>query len=169
MSSDSSAGDENPNTATTAENPLKLELEKAKSDYLYLKAEFENYKKHAIKDRSELLKYGGERMIVELLGALDNFERALSVQVTAENYPTFVQGVAMTQKELSQLLVRFGVQEVPALGAAFDPLIHEALSFEETSEFSEGQVCRVFRKPFKMHDKVIRIGQVVVAKKPVVN
>jgi molecular chaperone GrpE len=133
---------------------------------LYLRAEFENYKRNAIKERSELMKYGGERFIRDLLDIVDNFDRALQVNVNSENLNTFKQGVEMTASELRNLLVKHSVTEIPSEGVAFDPSIHEALSAEATDKVAPGHVARVFKKPYKLHDKVIRTGQVVVAKKP---
>ncbi|UXR65780.1 nucleotide exchange factor GrpE [Bdellovibrio bacteriovorus] len=145
---------------------LQEQAEKFKNDFLYLRAEFENYKRNAIKERSEMTKYGGERLVRDLLEVVDNFERALNINVTAENFATFKQGVDMTAQELRSLLQRHNVTEVPAHGAPFDPAVHEALSAEVTDQMPPGHVVRVFKKPYKLHDKVIRPGQVVVAKKP---
>jgi molecular chaperone GrpE len=140
--------------------------EKYKNDFLYLRADFDNYKKNSIKERSEYLKYGSERIIVELLNVIDNFERALLAKVSQENFGNFVKGVEMTAKDLRAILDRFGVTEVPAYGKPFDPAVHEALSSEDTKEMPAGNVLRVFKKPYKLHDKLIRPGQVVVAKTP---
>ncbi|MBO9668000.1 MAG: nucleotide exchange factor GrpE [Bdellovibrio sp.] len=156
---------ENP-TPATPENALQEQVEKYKNDFLYLRAEFENYKRNAIKERSDLIKYGGERFIRDLLEVVDNFDRALQVNVTPENLPTFKQGVEMTAQELKNLLTRHAVTEVPTEGVPFDPAVHEALSSEATDKVAPGHVARVFKKPYKLHDKVIRTGQVVVAKKP---
>jgi molecular chaperone GrpE len=165
---------QNSNPAASSENfdvsseiqKLQEQAEKYKNDFLYLRAEFENYKRNAIKERSELMKYGGERFIRDLLDIVDNFDRALQVNVTAENLTTFKQGVEMTASELKNLLVKHSVTEIPSEGAPFDPNIHEALSAEATDKVAPGHVARVFKKPYKLHDKVIRTGQVVVAKKP---
>ncbi|MFN7262833.1 MAG: nucleotide exchange factor GrpE [Pseudobdellovibrionaceae bacterium] len=155
-----------PNSATSNEELQAAQAlaDKFKNDYLYLRAEFDNYKKHSIKERSDLVKYGGERLAIELLGVLDNFERALEIQVTAENFQTFVKGVQMTASELKNVLSKSGIQEVPSLGSPFDPNVHEALGAEPTSETPEGHVVRVFKKPYKLHEKLIRPGQVIVAK-----
>ena len=159
---------ETPETKETLVDVTKLQeqAEKAKNDFLYLRAEFENYKRNAIKERSDLTKYGGERFIRDLLEVVDNFERALQVQVSAENFTTFKQGVDMTAAELRNLLAKHSVVEVPSQGAPFDPAIHEALGAEPSDQIPAGHVARVFKKPYKLHDKVIRPGQVVVAKKP---
>ena len=145
---------------------LQEAAEKYKNDFLYLRAEFENYKRNAIKERSELLKYGGERFVRDLLEVVDNFERALQTQVTPETIATFKQGVEMTAQELRSLLQKHSVTEVPSQGVAFDPNVHEALGAEPSDQVAPGHVLRVFKKPYKFHDKVIRTGQVVVAKKP---
>jgi molecular chaperone GrpE len=152
--------------ATVDTQKLQEAAEKYKNEFLYLRAEFENYKRHAIKERADLLKYGGERFIRDLLDVVDNFERALNSNVGAENFATFKQGVEMTAQELRSLLQKHSVVEVPAQGAPFDPMMHEALGAEPSSEVAAGHVLRVFKKPYKLHDKLLRTGQVVVAKKP---
>src|SRR4051812_18652497 len=162
------AGDAQPSAQTESElQQTQAELEKAKKDLLYLAAEFENYKKNVIKDRSDLRKYGAERLVVDLLNVLDIFETALKSAVTAETVHTFIKGVEMTASELKSVLQRHGVNEVPAAGHPFDPNTHEAISSEPTDAVPEGHVSQVFKKPYKLHDRVIRPGQVVVAtKKP---
>ncbi len=157
----------------TAEAPVKTEIEHAheeaakwKNEFLYLKAEFENYKRNAIKERSDLLKFGAERVSRDLLEVVDNFERALQVKFTPETAATFKVGVEMTAKELKDLLAKHGVQEIPSEGKPFNPAHHEAISAEPSSTIAEGHVARVFKKPYKLHDKVIRMGQVIVAAAP---
>ena len=140
------------------------QLEKVKNDLLYLQAEFENYKRKAIKERSDLIKFGSEHLVRDLLGVLDIFNMALNSEVTAENFEQFHQGVIMTSKELENCLERFGVRKLSAQGNAFDPSLHEALSSEESNEVEPGHVLRVFKDAYKMHDRIIRPAQVVVAK-----
>lgn len=153
--------------------PIKSELEQAqddvqkwKNEYLYLRAEFDNYKKHAIKERSDLLKFGIERIARDILEVVDNFERALQTKVTAENIPTYKTGVEMTAKELKEALTKHGIQEIPSENQPFNPQFHEAISSEPTGQVAEGHITKVFKKPYKLHDKVIRMGQVVVATAP---
>ena len=142
----------------------KMDAEKFKNEYLYLRAEFENYKKQAIKERSDARKYGSEKVIVDLLGVLDIFETALAIELTPETIGTFRKGIEMTASELRNTLQRHGVSEIPSKGQPFDPAVHEALSSEETNDVPNGTVTQVFKKPYKLHDRVIRAGQVVVAK-----
>lgn len=159
-------------TAENVKNPLELAQEESakwKNEYLYLRAEFENYKKHAIKERSDLLKFGAERVARDILEVMDNFERALQTQVSAETLQTFKTGVEMTAKELKDALNKHGITEVPSEGQPFNPAHHEAISSEQTSQVPDGHVSRVFKKPYKLHDKIIRMGQVVVATTPKTN
>lgn len=148
---------------------LDLALEEAakwKNEFLYLKAEFENYKRHAIKERSELLKFGAERVARDILEVVDNFERALQVKVSPDTFQNFKVGVEMTAKELKDLLTKHGIHEIPSEGQSFNPAHHEAISSEPTTSVPVGHIARVFKKPYKLHDKVIRMGQVVVATAP---
>ncbi len=161
------------NTANLNQNsgPTELQLSqeealKWKNEYLYLRAEFENHKKHAIKERADLLKFGAERVARDILEVMDNFERALQVQVTTDTLTTFKTGVEMTAKELKEALAKHGISEVPSLGETFNPQFHEAISSEPTVKYPEGAVSQVFKKPYKLHDKIIRMGQVVVATAP---
>lgn len=141
---------------------MQAELEKAKSDYLYLLAEFDNFRKNAIKERSELSKYGSEKFIREFLNVFDNFERALEAPETTET-TAFREGVLMIATELRHLLQRFGVEEIKAEGENFDPSKHEALSSEPRTDVEPGKVIRVFKKAYKLHDKLLRPAQVVVS------
>lgn len=148
------------------EDTLRAELEKCKNDFLYLRADFDNYRKGVIKERSDLVKYGSERVFVELLDVLDNFERAISVELTPETIENYKKGIALTANELKKVLSKFGVVEQPSAGCPFDPTLHEALSSEETTEVPAGHIVRVFKKAYKLHDRVIRPAQVVVAREP---
>lgn len=156
-------------TTNSENSELQALADKFKNDYLYLRAEFDNYKRNMIKERSELVKYGNERLLVEILNVVDNFERALETKLSADNLAIYSKGIEMTYQELKNVLVRFGLSEIPAHGQPFDPNIHEALSSEETEAVKAGHIHRVFKKPYKLHDKVIRPGQVVVAREKTSN
>ena len=159
-----------PKTLTAEDfEKLQAELTKAKNDHLYLLAEFDNYRKNAIKERSDLTKYGGERFVREFLNVFDNFERALEVEPTADNQQSFREGVQMIAGEIRQLLQNFNVEEVKAEGMPFDPSRHEALSSEPSTVYPPGMIARVFKKAYKMHDKLIRPAQVVVTTEAVKN
>ena len=150
------------NVVSSAEvdvDDLKAQLQKASNDQLYLRAEFDNFRKQSIRERAELLKYGGERMARDLLDTLDIFETALSNEVTAENYQTFVEGIKLTAHQLTTTLQKHGITEVPCEGEAFDPTLHEALASEPTDKVPAGHITKVFKKTYKYHDKALRVGQ----------
>jgi molecular chaperone GrpE len=158
-------------TATSVETKnetelLTAEVTKWKNEYLYLRAEFENYKKNSLKERSDLIKFGPERIARDILEVSDNFERALDLKTTPETIDKFKQGIEMTAKELKAALTKHGITEIPSLGQPFNPHFFEAISSEETTEAEEGSITQVFKKAYKLHDKTIRMGQVVVATKP---
>lgn len=149
---------------TEDSSALSKELEKAKNDYLYLRAEYDNYRKQAIKERSDLLKYAGERLAFDLLDTLDIFETALAGEVSDTNVKNFIEGIELTAQQLRATLEKHGITPVKSEGEVFNPELHEALSSEETDKVPAGHISRVFKKPYKYHDKLLRPGQVVVAK-----
>ncbi len=166
---DSIESGDNENTASLEigkTTDLEAELAKAKNDILYLRADFDNYRKSVIKERSDLVKFGAERVFIELLEVLDNFERALQTELTPETIAVYKEGVELTRNEFKKSLEKFGVREIACEGVAFDPTLHEAISSEETSAMPAGHIARVFKTAYKLHDRVIRPAQVVVAKEP---
>ncbi len=161
---------ENPDQKKTTDNGAESgapdELKKFKHDYLYLRAEFDNYKRRSTKERAELIKFGSEPLAKEILNILDVFELALSSEVTPENIDSFKKGMDMTYGQLQQSLERFNITKFGSLGDKFDPQLHEALSSLPSSDFEPEHICQVFKNGFKFHDKVIRPAQVVVASAP---
>lgn len=135
-----------------------------RNDYLYLRAEFDNYKKNVIKERSDLIKYAGERLAYDLLNVLDIFDKALNTEVTSENFKSFKDGVELTASELNKTLEKYGIREIKSLGEKFDPNFHEALTQAPSDEYEPGTVIDVFKKGYKYQDKTLRPAQVVVSK-----
>lgn len=143
----------------------KKELEQYKRDFLYLKAEFENYKKRAVSERSDLLKYASENLAVDILEVVDTFERALSFKMDPQNIQSFIDGMRMVYSSFINALKKQGIEEIPILGKAFDPHLCDALSKEVTDTVPSEHISQVIKKPYKLHEKVIRFGQVIVAQK----
>ena len=143
---------------------MEEKLAKMEKDRLYLCAEIENIKRQNIKERSQLLKYGAERLARDLLETLDIFKSALNSEVSQENYKDFVKGVKMTSTSLKATLEKHGIKEIDCIGKAFDPKTQEALSSEATDQYPEGHVVQVFKAPYTYQDKLLRPGQVVVSR-----
>lgn len=154
----------------------KREFNELQDKYLRLYAEFENFKKVVSKEQTEYLRYGHERLITEILPVVDNLERAIAYSKEfidkinpegVEALQGLILGVETTLKELMVVLGRFGVREIKALGEAFDPSKHHAVSQVETDECKPNMVIEEMRKGYCLHERVIRPSMVVVSKSPV--
>lgn len=150
-----------------AADSLHEELEEAKDKYLRLYAEFDNYKKKAMKDRDELIKYSNEALLYELLSVIDNLEMALK-HIGDENgaLDTLKKGVENTHREMLRTLEKAGLKEIKASDKPFDPSYHHAMSIEEREDVEPNVVVEEFRKGYIFKDKVLRPSLVKVSKKP---
>ncbi len=144
---------------------VKKELEEYKDKYLRLYAEFENYKKRVQKDRTELIKYGSEPLMIELLTVLDNLEMALSHANEQSSVESLIQGVELTLKEFRKILNKFGVKEIESVGKPFNPEFHHAMAQVERADVEDKTVVEEYRKGYTYNDKVIRPSLVAVSKK----
>jgi molecular chaperone GrpE len=140
---------------------LRAELAASNDKYLRALAEFENYKKRALKERSELLKYQGERTLADLLEVFDNLERALN---QAKSDPESLQeGVALIHKLFLDKLARWEIKPDSGLGKPFDPNKQKAVSSVVLDDTAPGTVVNEMRKAFFYRDRLLRAGEVVVA------
>lgn len=142
-----------------------LEEEKKKSEvyieqYKYLKADFENYKKIAEKDKERIIKNANEQMMIDLLPILDDFEAALKNMRECEEK----KGVEMIFNKLSKVLESKGLKKIDTLNKKFDPYYHEAL-LKENSEMEEGYILEEIQKGYMLNDKVLRHSKVKVSKR----
>ena len=135
------------------------------SKYLRLYADFENYRKRVNKDKEDLVRYGNESLLYELLPAIDNLELALK-HASGELNSGLVQGVEVTLKELQRTLEKFGLVRIGAVGRPFDPAVHHAMSQVERSDMDEKMIAEEFRAGYKYRDKVLRPSLVAVSIKP---
>lgn len=141
--------------------------EKQRDEYLSLlrrtRADFENYQKRIQRDLAEERKYAPGQFVRELLPVLDNLERALgAARQQGENNP-LVQGVAMVQSQLRDILGRFGVTPIDAEGQPFDPNLHEAVMQRPEAGTTPGTVVEVLEPGYRLHERVLRPARVVVA------
>jgi len=134
------------------------------SKYLRLYADFENYRKRVNKDKEDLVRYGNESLLHELLPAIDNLELALK-HASGELNSGLVQGVEVTLKELQRTLEKFGLSRIDAAGKPFDPTVHHAMSQVERDDMDEKLIAEEFRAGYKYRDKVIRPSLVAVSVK----
>ncbi len=137
-------------------------IEELNNKYMRLYAEFDNYKKRVNKDKEELIKYGNESLIYELLPVIDSLELALK-HAQEESQAGIVQGVEMTLKELQRTLEKFGVSRIGAAGKKFDPSIHHAMIQVEREDLDEKMVAEEMRTGYLYRDKVLRPSLVAVS------
>ncbi len=143
----------------------KSATDELNNKYLRLYAEFDNYRKRVNKDKEELVKYGNESIIHELLPIIDSLELALK-HAAGEPITGIVQGVEMTLKELQRTLEKFGLIKINAAGREFDPSIHHAMTQAEREDIEENMVAEELRAGYLYRDKVLRPSLVVVSMKP---
>ena len=146
-----------------------LEEEKRRSeDYLnrlkYMQADFENLKKRLDRQLEEVRKYCNERLVLELLGIVDELEVAVQEGKRTESVAVFLQGIEMIMKKLRKLLEKEEVFPIQCIGQAFDPSKHEVIAKVEDKE--EGIIIDEIRKGYIMKGKVIRPSVVKIAVKP---
>jgi len=150
-------------SAVDALAALAAERDEALDGWKRTAADFDNFRKRALREREEYVRFANERLVAELLPILDDLERAL--QAAAEHEEARLEeGVELVQRELAALLARQGVKEIETSGK-FDPHVHEAL-LAQPSEADEGSVLDVIQKGYTLGERVVRPARVVVAGPP---
>ena len=151
--------------AEAEEDPI-AEAERERDRYLELakrtQADFENFRKRAVKDAQASGARARIGLIREILPAVDNLERALT-QMPADVHESFVEGVRLVYVDLQGVLTRAGVETIEPEGDKFDPNVHEALSTRQQEGAEAGTVLDVIEKGYRSADNVIRPARVVVA------
>ena len=146
------------------ENPeieaLKTELENTTDRLKRMMAEFDNFKKRSAKEREQLYNSILSDIIASFLPVIDNIEKAINAPTEDENYK---QGVELVAKQLSDLLISLGVEEIKSVGNKFDPELHEAVSMVQDENLGEKEIKEEFRKGYTLKGKVIRHAMVIVA------
>lgn len=142
------------------------EISELKDRLLYQQAEFENFKKLKAKERQEVLRFGNETLIKEILPVIDNLERAIDHASKTAESKNIVEGVELTLSGLLKVLEKFSVQRVEAQDKKFDPNLHEAVYEEEREDVEPGIVVGELQKGYIMDGRLLRPAMVSVAKKP---
>jgi molecular chaperone GrpE len=127
-------------------------------------AELANFRRRTDEERIALQQYSNSRLLIKLLPVVD--ELVLAVNHADESGPSdsWVEGVKLIQRKVTNLLESEGISKIAAVGVQFDPLEHEAVGTEETTKHPPGHIVEVVRNGYRLHDRVIQPAQVVVAK-----
>ncbi|WP_411276791.1 nucleotide exchange factor GrpE [Gaiella sp.] len=161
---DADAGAGAAEEAAPALDPL-AEAEAKRDEYLAgwqrTQADFDNYRKRALRQQQEFAARGAERLVAKLLPVLDDLERALAAAADHEEAKV-IEGVEMTKSALAAALASEGLVEIEADGA-FDPHVHEALLAQPVEGVESGSIVQVVQRGYRLGDAVLRPARVIVA------
>ncbi|MBP9146178.1 MAG: nucleotide exchange factor GrpE [Thermoanaerobaculia bacterium] len=141
------------------DSQLAAERERA----LRLRADFDNFRKRTERDRAEIERYALTDVLRELLPVVDNLERALSVQSGQSEVGDLRKGVEMIARQFQEVLKRYGLTPIPALGERFDPSVHEAVIQEESDSVAAPTVALELQRGYRLNDRLLRPSMVKVA------
>ncbi len=141
----------------------KEKLEKEKKEYMFLMAEFDNFRKRTLKEKSELIKNASENVLKGLLPIVDDFERGLAAIKESEGAEAVKEGMVLIYNKLVKFLEQNQVKAIDSTGKAFDPELHEAIAMVPTEdEELKGKVIDTPTKGYTINDKVLRYAKVAV-------
>lgn len=152
--------EENPAQVKIAE--LEGKLEEANNRYLRLQADFDNFRRRSRIELEASAKYRAQSLITDLLPAIDNFERAMKMEVDNDQAKSLLQGVDMVYRNLLDALKNEGVEVIETVGKEFDPHLHQAVMQTEDENFGPNTVVEEFQKGYRLKDRVIRPAMVKV-------
>ncbi|PKB67805.1 MAG: nucleotide exchange factor GrpE [SAR202 cluster bacterium Io17-Chloro-G4] len=170
-----SQGDEMPSDLTIEEQVMFLrnalessrnELDQSLDATQRAQAELVNYKRRTDDERIELGKYSNSRLISRILPVMEELDLAVNHAGDSGPNDSWLEGVKLIQRKLSNLLQSEGVQEIETVGIPFNPVEHEALGTEPTEEHPPGYITEAVRPGYRLHDRVIQPAQVMVAREP---
>ena len=142
---------------------MKQQFEELNDKNLRLMAEFDNYRKRTLKERIDLIKTAGEKIIVDMLPLIDDFERGLKAMETSEDVQAVKDGVELIYAKFSSFLLQNGVKAIPTKNEKFDTEFHEAITtFPAPTDELKGKIIDCVSKGYTMNEKVIRFSKVVV-------
>ncbi len=150
----------------TEPEALRGELAALQERMIRLQADFDNFRRRALKEREEAHQYGHENLVKDLLASVDNLDRAIEHARKSDggDFESMLQGVELVQRELLGALANHGVSEIEAGNVAFDPNVHEAMAQREDDSVPVNTVIEVFQKGYRLRDRLLRPARVVVSK-----
>ncbi len=139
-------------------------LEKEKKEYLFLMADFDNFRKRTIKEKSDLIRNGAESAMKGLLPIIDDFERGLDAISTSADAETVKEGMALIYNKFVKYLEQNGVKAMETNGADFNDELHEAVALVDGDPAMKGKVIDTVQKGYMINDKVLRHAKVAVGR-----
>ncbi|MDY9917637.1 MAG: nucleotide exchange factor GrpE [Proteiniphilum sp.] len=147
----------------TDENDLQHKYDELNDSYLRLNAEFDNFRKRTLKEKADLIKSGGERVLLDIITLVDDFDRALESLHKTEDREAMLEGMDLIYMKFVAFLKQHGVNEIEAIGQPFDADSFEAITTIPAPEASQkGIVVDCIQKGYRLNDKIIRFPKVIV-------
>lgn len=141
----------------------KAALDKEKREYMFLMAEFDNYKKRTLKEKSELIRNAAANAMRGILPVVDDMERAIEAMKSSDDPAAIKEGIDLIYNKFIKYLEQNGVKEIPTNGTDFDTEYHEAITtIPVENEADKGKVVDTVSKGYTINDKVLRHAKVVV-------
>jgi molecular chaperone GrpE len=139
------------------------QFEDMRDKYLRLSAEFDNYRKRTLREKSDILKFGSEEVLKDMLPVVDDLDRALKAIESASDINAVKDGLSLIVTKFNDFLKAKGVKEIDAVGQELNTDLHEAITkFPVQDEAQKGKIVDVVQKGYMLHDKVMRFSKVVV-------
>jgi molecular chaperone GrpE len=148
------------------ERELSGQVDQERERTLRAMADLDNARKRAQRERDEVVRYGLERTLKDLLPVIDNLDRALELGERTGKWEGLAEGVRMTRKLLEDTLAKQGLKAFSARGKPFDPHLHEAMGHEEREDLPPGAVGTEVLRGFTLHDRLVRPALVMVVRPP---
>lgn len=161
----------NEDSTESQDNVEELKVEEKKEEdfkekYFYIAAEMQNMQRRFDKEKENLLKFGSEKILRDMLDVVDNFERTLGfIQADEdEKVKNIAVGIDMIAKQFVEALGKHGLKKVEALGSTFDPNFHEALATQPAEGKKENEIIQVHQNGYTLNERLIRPAKVLVVK-----
>ena len=133
--------------------------------YVRAAAELDNYKKRAVREKADAIKYGNENLLRDILPLVDNIDRAMEHACNSDDFNAFKEGLKMLQQQLLSCLQKHGVEQIESVGKDFDPHVHEAMLQVESKEHEESKVVGEFERGYLLNGRLLRPSKVSVCRR----
>lgn len=166
------AGEDTARIKQSSEEELMCKLQETEKTaaenydkYMRVAAELENYKKRAVREKADAVKFGNENLLRDILPLVDNIDRAMDHACNSNDFDAFKKGLKMLQDQLLICLQKHGVEQIEAVGKDFDPHVHEAMLQVESEEHGQSKVVSEFEKGYLLNGRLLRPAKVSVCRK----
>jgi molecular chaperone GrpE len=153
-----------PSALQTEVTELRAKADEYLDGWQRARADFANYKKRIERDQEESRGRAAAALLAKILPVEDDLRRAVRERPEAEGYPHWADGIELIQRKLAALLEAEGVELIPADGVAFDPALHEAVTYEPSNDHKEGEIIEVIQQGYRLGERVLRPARVRVAR-----